>query len=144
MKDCDKRENPDLFNEPDKGAQFEDDSPMKTNQDCFNNSNLQSSISVLFAHYCSALVKEDSRFYVRMDDNEIRRLWISQNQYIDDVVNYSVGQNDDEGMWYCRPCSTEVVSLSTFHSSAACIGLCSEVPPQVPTSFGPHLTRMHH
>mmetsp|Transcript_22670 Transcript_22670/g.47832 ORF Transcript_22670/g.47832 Transcript_22670/m.47832 type:complete len:145 (+) Transcript_22670:607-1041(+) len=143
MKDYDKRENRDLYNEPQKGPPFEGDSPMKANQDCFHNSNLQSSISLLFAHYCSALVNEDSRFYVRMDDNEIRRLWISQNQYIDDFVNYRVGQNDDGGLWYCRPCSTESVSLSTSHSSAACIGLCSEVPPQVPTSFGPHLPRRH-
>ncbi len=125
-----------LDNDEQKGPLSKDNCQMEENQDSDsydkddNNSNLESSIRVLFAHFCSAFVQDDSSLHAMMDDDEIRRLWLSQDFDIEDSVDYRVGEVNDEGIWHCRPFSNELVSLATLNFDADFIDLCYEVPPQ--------------
>ncbi|KAL7461729.1 hypothetical protein ACHAXS_002137 [Conticribra weissflogii] len=140
MEDHDERENHSLGSERKSGPPSEDYCQMEANQDndsyekCCNRLSLQWSISVIFTHFSSSIVQEDSRLHARMTDDEIRRLWLSQDENIEAPVDYRVGHEIGEGVRHCQPCSTELDSLAKTDPSADFIGLCFEVLPQVRTS----------
>ncbi len=122
------------------GPPSEDDCQMEANQDndsyekCCNRLSLQWSISVIFTHFSSSIVQEDSRLHARMTDDEIRRLWHSQDKKMKAPFGYKVGHEIGESAWHCQPCSAESVSLETSTSSADFTGLCFEMLPQACTS----------